>query len=95
MKKLKRVRDMIILNRRIPLRPTPQNLYARNIAPYGAFDTMGYKEAMKNRQRRREHSIMQLNQLFKERPEKNVIKRIIQPVVCHFFLLSFNNIYII
>ena len=38
MKKLKRVRDMIILNRRIPLRPSPQQLYARNIAPQGAFD---------------------------------------------------------
>lgn len=78
MKKLKRVRDMIILNRRIPLRPTPQNLYDRNIAPFGAFDVSGHKEAMNARQRRREHSIMQLRQLFKDRPGMNDLKRIIQ-----------------
>ena len=38
MKRLKRERDRILLNRRIPLRPTVQHLYNRNIAPKGAFE---------------------------------------------------------
>ncbi|ETO27616.1 hypothetical protein RFI_09518 [Reticulomyxa filosa] len=37
MKKLKKERDVIILNRRMLLRPKPENLYHRNIAPTGTF----------------------------------------------------------
>ena len=94
MKRLKRVRDMIILNRRIPLRPTPQHLYDRNIAPRGAFGSKGPGDAMKERKRRRDKSIYALNQLFRDRPGITDLQKIIHPLVgghchdhCHFTIL--------
>eukprot|EP01083_Nonionella_stella_P166938 559723_1 len=81
MKKLKRVRDMIILNRRIPLRPTPQQLYDRNIAPHGAFDVKGHHDALKAREQRRMTSVMNLTALFKQRPDIDDLKKYINPLL--------------
>ena len=81
MKKLKRERDKIILNRKIPLRPTPQQLYNSNIAPLGVYDTQTLQNAMSLKKKKREKSIFALNQLFQKRPKMNdlVKRRIIDP----------------
>ena len=79
--KPKRVSSMITLDRLNPSAATPQHLYDRNIAPYGAFDSKGYQHAINARQRRRDHSSFKFNQLSKHKAEISDLKRISHPLV--------------